>query len=417
MKNYENYSNIVRMKILILKYGVKFEPLNLFNLYQGIENFKIKQRVVKPTRRNFQVYDMSSDKTIIPSEVILDDGNRRSIVKLRYSEESPITLKLNNDKLYLETNGKIENEISITLVKNPKILSEKIPSNILNNNSTIGDYIDIVGVDRVSILFFEGCYNWLNGCPCKFCDLHPKQEDSKYRPSLNKLKDFDFDVKKWWDFYKKDYLKGLEYSLKKIIQSNFLEHIHIFFMAGNMPTNTDVWDIAEETIEYLAKTIELGNYDNYINIAPHDNIDRLIKLKKLGIRQVQYNLEVVNEKNFEETCPGKMPYKIFLNKIEEAVQIMGKGKVRSNFVLGLDNMEETINFAKNIADKGIVFDYSIFQPKKCTPYANKKSPDFDEVLAFSNELSKIYKSKDLKPIFCSLSSRSSLINELYEEEK
>ena len=102
--------------------------------------------------------------------------------------------------------------------------------------------------------------------------------------------------------------------------------------------------------------------------------------------------------------------------MEEAVNIMGKGKVRSNFVLGLDDMEETLEFAEEIAKKGIVFDYSVFQPKKCTPYENKKAPDFDKVITFTYELSKIYKENNLKPIFCSLSSRSSIVNELYGEE-
>lgn len=62
-------------------------------------------------------------------------------------------------------------------------------------------------------------------------------------------------------------------------------------------------------------------------------------------------------------------------------------------------------------EKGIVFDYSVFQPKKCTPYVNKVSLDFDDVIQFTLELVKIYR-YNFKPIFCSLSSRSSIVNEL-----
>lgn len=415
MNKYENFSEIVRLKILILKHGVNFEPINLFNNFEDIEKYKIKRRVVKPVANNFQVYDMSEDKTIIPSEVLLDDGINKSIVKLRYSNYSPLTIKTDENKnIKLEIEGK-ESNLKISLVKTADILNETIPRHIVNNGK-IGDYIDIVGIDRVSILFFEGCYNWLSGKPCKFCDLHPKEEDSIYKPSLNSLKGYEFDVKKWWEASKSNYLKGLEYSLKYIIENTNLEHLHIFFMAGNLPTNTYVWNIAEETIEYLSKTINLSKHDNYINIAPHDNIERVKKMKKLGINQVQYNLEVVNKRNFEETCPGKMCYDEFILKLEEAINIMGKGNVRSNFVLGLDDMHETLEFAKKIAEKGIVFDYSVFQPKKCTPYENKKAPDFDEVISFTYELSKIYKQNGLKPIFCSLSSRSSIVNELYREE-
>lgn len=413
MEEYNNYDLIVRLKILILKYGVKFNPINLFNKLENIQQYKIKKRVVKPTKHEYQVYDESTDETIIPSEIIMEKDNKKSIVKLRYSETSPLELKMDNNKnLYIEIEGKRQ-DIKISLVKNNPILKEPIPKEISSRNAVIGDYIDIVGVDRVSILFFEGCYNWISGKACKFCDLHPKEKDEYYKPTLNNLKDYNFDVKKWWDASKDEYLKVLTYSLKRVIEKSNLDHIHILFMAGNLPTNTEIWNVAEETIRYISKDVDLKQYDNYLNIAPHDTLERLKQIKELGINQVQYNLEVVDEKNFTETCPGKMPYKQFLYKLIEALQIFGKGKVRSNFVLGLDDYESTLMFAKKISKQGIVFDYSIFQPKKYTPYYNKKTPEFDKVLEFTNELAQLYVHYNFKPIFCSLSSRSSLVNEIY----
>ena len=413
MEEYSNYDLIVRLKILILKYGVKFIPTDLFNHFENIIQYKIKKRVVKPTKFEYQVYDKSTDETVIPSEIIMKENNKRSIVKLRYSETSPIEIKVDtNQKIYLEINGN-KQDVNINLVKNNFILKEPVPREISSKNATIGDYIDIVGADRVSILFFEGCYNWISGKACKFCDLHPKEKDEYYKPTLNNLKDYNFDVKKWWNASKDEYLRSLTYSLKKVIENSNLDHIHILFMAGNLESNTYIWDIAEETIRYISKEIDLKKFDNYLNIAPHDSLERLNKIKKLGINQVQYNLEVVDEENFTETCPGKMSYNQFLNKLDEAVEIFGRGKVRSNFVLGLDDFKSTLSFAKKISEKGIVFDYSIFQPKKCTPYYNKKTPDFDKVLDFTNELSKLYVQYNFKPIYCSLSSRSSLINEIY----
>ena len=415
MENYKEYSTIVRLKILILKYGVKFEPLDLFSKLKNIEQYKIKKRIVKPIACNYQVYDKSKDETIIPSEVILETEEEKSIVKLRYSEESPVKLKMEqNGEIKIEIEGETQ-KVKVLLVKQHEILQEKIPTNLIGKEATIGDYIDIVGQDRISILFFEGCYNWIAGKPCKFCDLHPKEHDSSFKPTLNTLKNYDFNVEKWWKNYKEEYLKALAYSLKRIIESNQLDHIHIFFMAGNLPTNVDVWNVAEETIEYISKYVNLSKYDNYLNIAPHDTLERLEKIKKLGINQVQYNLEVVTKENFINTCPGKMDYDSFLQKLYQAVEVFGKGNVRSNFVLGLDNMEQTLKFAKEISTKGVVFDYSVFQPKKCTPYKDKKAPDFDEVIKFTKELVKIYDKNGYKPIFCSLSSRSSLVNEIYND--
>ena len=274
MIKYEQYSNLLRLKILLLKEGVKFEPLNLFNNYLNINNFKVKRRVVQPEIIDKQVYNISKDETIIPSEIIIKEKENKSIVKLRFSENSHIILKIDNENnLYFEINGKREENIEIELVKKNNILEQEIPIDIIGRKAKIGDYIDIVGIDRISILFFEGCYNWIDGKPCKFCDLHPKEEDSKYRPSLNTLKKFEFDAKKWWEYYKDEYLKGLEYSLKMIIEKNDLKHIHIFFMAGNMPKTEDVWNIAEDTIRHLSNNINICEFDNYLNIAPHSDIE------------------------------------------------------------------------------------------------------------------------------------------------
>lgn len=71
-----------------------------------------------------------------------------------------------------------------------------------------------------------------------------------------------------------------------MIKDARLEHIHRFVMAGNMPMNIDVWDIAEETIKFLSESIDLTKYNNDLNIAPHDNLDRIKKIKQMGITQI-----------------------------------------------------------------------------------------------------------------------------------
>ena len=156
MIKYEQYSNLLRLKILLLKEGVKFEPLNLFNNYLNINNFKVKRRVVQPEIIDKQVYNISKDETIIPSEIIIKEKENKSIVKLRYSENSHIILKIDNENnLYFEINGKREENIEIELVKKNNILEQEIPIDIIGRKAKIGDYIDIVGIDRISILFFN----------------------------------------------------------------------------------------------------------------------------------------------------------------------------------------------------------------------------------------------------------------------
>ena len=46
MEEYSNYDLIVRLKILILKYGVKFIPTDLFNHFENIIQYKIRKELL-----------------------------------------------------------------------------------------------------------------------------------------------------------------------------------------------------------------------------------------------------------------------------------------------------------------------------------------------------------------------------------
>ena len=413
---YNEYTRITRIKLLLLKYGVYFEPMDLFNQLPDIDKYKTKHLKSKIISENNKVYNCEKENYIIPSEILISKDEEKSISKLRYEKNSPVTLKIKDNKIYLEYENIVQ-DVCIELVKKNELLSKKIPKDVLDNESTIGDYIQLIGLDRIGILFFEGCYNWMIGKPCKFCNLPHSDEYHRFIPNLNNLKNENNNYVQWWNKYKKDYLIGLEYSLKEFLNECNLEHCHIAFMAGNLISNVEMWNMAEEVLNYLKDSIEFAKYDCYLNIAPHDDIKRLEFVKKIGIKQVQYNLEVVNEETFKDACPNKMDFNEFIAKLKEAVIVLGNGNVRSNFVLGLNTLSETIDFANYMAKEGIVFDYTVFQPKRGTLYENKKSPDFDDVIKFTAELARIYKRFRFKPIFCELSSRSCVINEFYKEMK
>lgn len=405
---------IIKLKISILRYGVNFYPYDLFTNYPGIENFKTKKIKKTPKVFNKTVYDVSRDENLIPSEVILIFEGYESIVKLRYSYESPLELKVKNDEMYFLQNGSII-DIKVKFLRKLKILGEKTPVIVDNKSTFVDDFIDVVGVNRVSILLFEGCYNWICGNPCKFCDLHPKSlSDRVIKPTLNNLHKFDNNIEFWWENSKSNFLLGIKYSLDKIV--NYLRKypIYIYLMAGNLPENAWTWKIAIEILENISAILSRINSKVYINISPHSDIQDLKKIKYLGVHQVQYNLEVANKYLFENICPGKIKYDTFVLKLIEAVQVFGKGNVRTNFVFGLQNKFELLKNVEKLAKLGIVADYSVFQPKRKTPLYYKSPPDFNDVLDFSFRLASIYRKYSFEPIFCSLSSRSSIMNEVFD---
>ena len=185
-------SIITETKIDLLREGVRFKPIDLFTTYPNIKCFKTKRIKVKPTIVKDAVYDLAHEKNILPSEILLTSGNRQSICKLRYNKQSSIEIRLEEDLFQLYKNNQKIN-ITVSLVPHYEILEQKIDERINGINSTIGDYVDVVGIDRISILFFEGCYNWNCGKACKFCDLHPKKKtDQVIKPTVNNLRKYHY---------------------------------------------------------------------------------------------------------------------------------------------------------------------------------------------------------------------------------
>lgn len=409
-------NKIIEIKSDILQYGVNFEPYNMFMDFKDMQQYKTKKINKKPEVIDGEVYDTSNDINVMPSEVLLKYKGKSSVVKLRYNKDSMISIRIHNEKLIVYKLGYEEKDIDIEMIKKYNILEKLISIEGTEEAFKVEECVDIVGIDRISILFYDGCYNWNCGRPCKFCDLHPKEKGEKsIRPNVNSIKNYE-NISKWWQSNKTIYFKSIKKSMQELLNNINLEHKHLLLMAGNLENTEEVWNIAEETIESMSKYIDFCDFDVYLNIAPHDNKERLERIKSLGIKQVQYNLEIANKNLFEYTCPGKIEYDIFVKKLKEAVTIMDRGNVRTNFVLGLQDIDELLQEIENLAKFGVVSDYSVFQPKPNTEYYNKKTPSFEEVKYFTERLVEIYIKYGFRPIYCTRSSRSSIINELYEEK-
>ena len=51
------------------------------------------------------------------------------------------------------------------------VMERETPFVVGGNKTKGSDYVDLVGLDRISVLFFDGCFNWISGKPCKFCQV------------------------------------------------------------------------------------------------------------------------------------------------------------------------------------------------------------------------------------------------------
>ena len=77
-------------------------------------------------------------------------------------------------------------------------------------------------------------------------------------------------------------------------------------------------------------------------------------LKKAGAEEIKINLQIPDRDLFGKVCPD-FEYDDILNMLNEAIDIFGKGKVTSNIIFGLGELDETvIKTIETLASKGIV---------------------------------------------------------------
>ena len=348
---------------------------SLFNNLPNINNYKVKYRIKHPKVEGLKVTDSSEDFFLIPEEMIMTKAGKRTLVKLNYRHGSPLVIDIRNNEVVLLENSKSIVPINFKLVKKLKYQFLKIPKEINKNESLLRDFVQVIGLDRIAIMEFEGCWHWNTGNACKFCDTNPKRPGTvSGMPSLNTLSEYNLNINNWWNSVKDNYYRGIDYTMRKILtDENIKPHQHFQLMSGNLAQAGKIWEISGEIAEIINKIKPISEFDSYLNIAaPREKQKEFLSLAKneWGFNNMVFNLEVIGENRFNEVCPGKsalMGYKNTINCMEIAVKIFGRGKVRSNFVLGAQPVEEQLLGIEVLAKKGIVSDYSIFSPKKGTP--------------------------------------------------
>lgn len=349
----------------------------------------------------------------VPSELILKSGRRCTIVKVVPNEASPLRLSpVESGEVRLF--GLPEDaEVAVSLASARKVFEEKV------EGFPIRDFCAPVGEDRIMVSPFRGCQHWEEGEQCLFCNLFgPDRERNRIIPSIHEARSEHFsNARSWWKARGPRYLDALEQALTAVFCMGDLHpHTHLCIMVGNTTDPELQWEIALETARTVDRCKRLSLVDSYLNIMPPQSETFLQEARSVGFRSLQFNLEVFGPDQFAHFCPGKsriMPYQKFLEVLERAADVFGCGNARSNVVFGLQDEEAAFAGAESLAELGVATDYTVFVPKAGTPLSSLPSPAPDAIAGFTSRLVSLYHANGFRPIYCSLSSRSSIVNDVF----
>ena len=404
-------SNVLNAKLLLLTQGLDFDFNAIRKTYPKIKsNYKVNK--IRVSDRHF-LSVKNAKRDFIPDELILEKDNDKSVVKVYYKEDSPFIFSIENNKFVI-SDKKTEEKFPILVKPVPLYNYAKKEY----KGVSLDEFVSIVGLDKISIIPYDGCENWIHGEQCQFCGANPERMGfTGIKPNVFEINNkFNGDYKAWYNHHRDYMCENVSRSFKALLKDEIKPHFHFAVISGNLSDLDFEWEMVFDLINTIKDKVDFSKIDSYFNLMPPLNFMNIKKAYKYGFQYMCFNLECFNKQIFKKVCPGKdriYSYGKIMQALKYSVTIFGKGKVRTNFVLGSEPLRGLTKGVWQLAREGIVSDYSIFFPRPGSRWAKKEAPSPDEILYFTKKLVEVYKKYNFRPYCCSLSSRSSVANEVY----
>jgi hypothetical protein len=106
-------SAVINTKLLLLTKGLDFDFLPIRKIYPDLKE-KYKVNKIRVSDRHF-LSPASTERDFIPDELILGEGNQKSVVKVYFREDSPFLFSIKENKFIIldkETKEKIPIQIT-----------------------------------------------------------------------------------------------------------------------------------------------------------------------------------------------------------------------------------------------------------------------------------------------------------------
>jgi hypothetical protein len=407
------------VKLCALSRGISIDGFELAGKIEGYPaSFKTKRTGKKLSLSKSGFCDAETRETAwIPSELVVQFPDGDSIVKVNFREDSPFRLSVaDNGELQLCTPFMdLSFHCRMLLV---------IPHDLAAGSGyPVEDYLQTLGCDRLGVLGFEGCEAWLSRLPCKFCDsCASRPGEQSAVPQLNDLHSkFNMDIPKWLTAIEADYLDGIRQAAQKRLNPSTWKfpHAYITLLAGNLADLDAEWRYMIRMAASLRSAIPLDgpHAELFLNIMPPQNTDLLFEAREAGITTVAFNIELFGAAEYAATCPHKsslISYEGFMERLVNARDVFGVGHARCGIVLGIQEPAIIREGAAMLAEQGIAVDFTVFTPKKGTPWQNRQQTDALDVARFAMHLKSLYITHGFCAQYSRLSARSSIMNELLQ---
>ncbi|HLC75065.1 MAG TPA: radical SAM protein [Candidatus Nanoarchaeia archaeon] len=298
---------------------------------------------------------------------IMLDGNRfvNASVYFGYTKNSPFTVEKKDGQLTLVHEGKAISRISP--LPPPEWYFEKTSS-----GQPMGRIFQQHGKNALTTAVYAGCQFFTKNNECKFC----KMGDGE---SLGALK-----------------IKSVDDLVEAAVRAiRYNPNYEVDINGGTTYTDGTGFEIFIPRVAAIRKALPTVRIA--VEAAPPLDNSYIRELKEAGANVLMMNLELFDEEKRREYCPGKsdlIPRARFIDALDYAVNVFGKGNVSSCLIAGLEDTISTIEGARFLIGRGIVPSILPYRPIT-TKIDSGIRLDVTQYLIINREVGLLLRSSDL----------------------
>ncbi len=278
--------------------------------------------------------DFSTDDTTgykIPSSVRFEHGIGTGV---RKNSESPYSFERFEDGIFIVKDH--ERLTRISFDRTPDYYNKNTTDGVSMRTVCQSGNLDY-GEGVVFVAYSEECSLIDKGHDCLFCNIN-----------ATKKRFSELEGHQW------KYPKQIGETVKAAFDEGY-DHFNI--TGGFVPERREL-EYYLDVAEAIQKETGFEDFNGTAVIGAPADISILEQYKQAGYRTVAIHPEVWGKDFFQAICPGKAEtgggYENYLRAIDYAIEIFGRGKVRTQFVAGLQPKEDVIEGLEILAEKGAI---------------------------------------------------------------
>lgn len=153
---------------------------------------------------------------------------------------------------------------------------------------------------------------------------------------------------------------------------------HVTVTGGVIPERRELdyyLDVAESIRVHTGEE----QFNGTATVAAPLDLTNLDRFKEAGFRTTAMNLEIWDKRIYEVICPGKAHssggWDHWVKALEHGVKVFGHGRVRSNFVAGIEPKARTVEGLDVLASKGVVSTFTVWCPNPGSELRGHRAPE------------------------------------------